>query len=301
MPLFKNLFQSGKVDEGITSLKLEPPNGHLRNDNSNSPGQRLIDPKLLAIAAPEIKRRANKMLEAGRRPQALYLAVDAANKGWFSSRTTNPGRNVLLIFTSGFAAMDYLKTVKIAGGVHQFPFESLPVYVEHWRKAGLDSFVLDRCPRCLDFLFMTIDAKTEEQFLTLWAVHRATRDFQSERLVHAYFDLLKAAKSASGMQHREARNFLETLRDHVDYSVPYVHWLIAIHAGMDGDQEAKIASIQNLEAFGSDFKGKVPRDETFVLEDWANSVTEAHLGLLATFEMLRPDLQSAARIKEISN
>ncbi len=293
MPLFKNLFQSEMANEGITSLKLEPPNAQLRNDNSNSAVRRLIDPKLLEIAVPEIKQRANKMLGAGRRPQALYLAV---NGGWFSFRTTNPDRNVLLIFTSGYAAMDYLKTAKIAGGVHEFPFESLPVYVEHWRKAGIDSFVLDRCPRCPDFVCATIDAKTEEQFLTLWAFHRATRDFQSERLVHAYFDSLKARSTQ-----REARNFLENLRDHVDYSVPYVHWLIAIHAAMDGDQEAKIASIQSLEAFGSDFKDKVRRDETFVSQEWTKSVAEAQMGLLATFEMLRPDLQSAAKIKEISN
>jgi hypothetical protein len=294
MPLFKNLFQSGKADEGITSLHLETPNGQLHEDNSNSAGRRLIDPKLLAIAGPEIKRRANKMLEAGRRPQDLYLAVDGANKGWFSFRTSNPDRNVLLIFTSGYAAMDYLKTARIAGGVHMFPFESLQVYAEYWRKARIDSFVLDRCPRCLDFFCAPIDVHTVEQFLTLWAHHRATRDFQSEKLVHAYFDSLKA-----GSPQREVRSFLETLRDHLDFGVPYVHWLIAIHAGIDGDQEAKIASIQNLEAFGSDFKGKVSRDETFVLEEWSKSVAEAHLGLLATFEMLRPDLQSAARIKKI--
>jgi hypothetical protein len=297
--LFNNLFSSGKADEKITSLNLETPKPQLPPDNSSSPIRRKIDPKLLAVAVPEINERAKKMLEAGKRPQALYLTV--AGGSVVSFKTINPDRHVLLIFTSGFTAMDYLKTTKIAGGVHMFPLESLPAYLEQWRKMQLDSFVLDRCPRCPDFLCLPINVRTEEQFSTLWAVHRATRDFQSERLIRAYFDSASAVKNTGGMpsSQRERRNLLETLRDHIDYSLPYVHWLIALYAGVDGgDQEDRIAAIQNLEAFGPDFIGKVPPQEPFVLEDWTKSVAEAHLGLLATFEMLPPDLQSTVKSKE---
>jgi hypothetical protein len=75
--------------------------------------------------------------------------------------------------------------------------------------------------------------------------------------------------------------------------------LIALHAGIDGDQEARIASIQNLEAFGTDFIDKVLSDEPFVLENWAKSVAEAQTGLLASFEMLASTTpQSVNKIRE---
>jgi hypothetical protein len=267
-------------------------------DNSSSTVKQQIDPKLLAVAAPEIKRRVEKMLESGKRPQALFLAVSTTSNGLVSFKTTNPDRTVLPIFTSGHTAMDYLKTAKVSGGVHMFPIESLPPYVEQWRRMRIDSFVLDRCPRCPDFLCLPIDVHTEQQFLTLWAAHRATRDFQAERLINAYLDALKNPGAIASSSARGARNLLETLRDHIDYSVPFVHWLIALHAGIDGDQEARIASTQNLEAFGPDFIDKVPSDEPFVLENWAKSVADAQMGLLATFEMLRPHLQSVDKIQE---
>jgi hypothetical protein len=289
MSLFKNPFQSGKSNEESTTLNLESPKPQSLGNPASSVRDQ-IDPKLLAVARPEINRRVKKILEDGKRPQALYLAVDGANNGLVSVRTTNPDLTILLIFTSGHTAMDYLRTAKIAGGVHMFP----------WRNAGVNAFALDRCPRCPHFLPLPIDERTEEKFLTLWAAHRATRDFQSERLIRAYFDSANAARNAAGepSAQREMRNFLETLRDHIDYSVPYVHWLIALYAGVDGDHEARITSIQNLEAFGPEFKDKVPSNESFVMEEWAKFVADAHLGLLSTFGMLRSDLQNPAKIEE---
>jgi hypothetical protein len=251
MPLFNNPFRSRKTEERITSLNLETPKPQMPMDNSSSPMQ--IDPKLLVVAAPEINRRAKEILDAGKRPRALYLAVNEPNN-LVSFRTANPDHNVLLIFTSGHAAMDYLRTAEIGGGVHEFPFESLSAYMEMWKKAQVDSFVLDRCPRCPHFAIAQIDGCTEEKFKTVWALHRATRNFQSERLIRVYLDSSKATKNADGAlsSSQKMRNLLETLRDHIDYSVPYVHWLIALHAGVDGDQEARIASVRNLEAFGPD-------------------------------------------------
>ena len=297
MSLLKNLFHSEKNRKDTTSLNLETPKPQMLRDNSDSSTQ--IDPKLLAVAAPEINRRAKEMLDAGKRPGFLYLVVSGPNN-LISFKTANPDHNVLLIFTSGHAAMDYLKTANIGGGVHEFPFESLSAYTEMWKKVQLDSFVLDRCPRCPHFSIAQIDGCTEEKFKTLWALHRATRNFQSERLIRAYLNSSNAAENSGGKPRspREMRNLLETLRDHIDYSVPYVHWLIALHAGVDGDQEARTASIRNLEAFGPDFIGKVPPDRPFVLETWAKSVSEAQLGLLATFEMLPPNFQSTDKIEE---
>jgi hypothetical protein len=301
MPILKNLFHSGKTNEGITSLDLEVAKPQSSPENFSSNNQKQIDPMLLAVSVPEISRRAKVMMEAEKRPQSLSLAIDGATNGMVTFRTTNPDRTAMLIFTSGHTAMDYLKTSNISGDVHMFPFESLHTYIDLWRKAKVDTFVFDRCPRCPDFVSLPINDNTEGQFLTLWTLHRATRDFQSERRIRAYLNSSNASKKAGGAPAdtlREMRNHLETLRDHINYSIPYVHWLIAILAGVQGDHEAQADSIRNLEAFGPSFIGKVPPDKPFVLETSAKSQSEALVGLLATFGMLPPAPQSAGKITE---
>jgi hypothetical protein len=125
MPLFNNPFQSGKADEELTSLNLETPTPQSPPDNPVASVPQ-IDPRLLAIAGPKVTRRTKAILQAGIRPQALYLIVEKAGNIVFTFRLKQPEMTILLIFTSGFAAMDYIRTTKIDGGVHMFPFESLP-------------------------------------------------------------------------------------------------------------------------------------------------------------------------------
>jgi hypothetical protein len=307
MTILKNLFHSGKHNEGMTSLNLDGAKPQSLPENSSSASRKQVDPKLLATSVPEITQRAKAMMEAGKRPQSLFLPVDTAVSGLISFRTTNPDHNVLPIFTSGHSAIDYLKTSKIpSSGVHMFPFESLHTYIDQWRNAKIDTFVFDRCPRCPEFLSLPLNDSTEGQFLTFWALHRATRNFQSERLIRAYLNAYKTNydNNTSAAPAGEMRGFLETLRDHIDCNIPYVHWLIAIHAGVEGEHEARAASVQTLEAFGPSFIGKVPPDEPFQpdepfeLESWTKSVSEAQLGLLSTFGMLPLSPQSPTQVTE---
>jgi hypothetical protein len=295
MPLFNNPFLPKKADEEITSLNLETPKPQ---SSPGDPSFPQVDPKFLAVAKPEVNRRAKQMLDAGKRPKDLYLAIDATHNGLIVYRT-NTGKNTLLIFTSEPSARDYLKTTKIEGGVHGFAFESLPAYIERWRKEQVDYFVLDRCPRCPHFAAINLEGITQESFLVAWAVHKATRSFQAERCIRSYFDTSDAPEipPVTPPLRREKRKLLEILRDHIDCNVPYVHWLIALDAGMDGDEEVRTAAIQSLEAFGPYFKDKVALNLAAGgdTDAWAKSISEAYIGLLGTFGMLRPDLQSAIK------
>jgi hypothetical protein len=297
MPLFNNPFRPKKADKEITSLNLENPKPKSSpSDPSASFPQ--VDPKFLTAAKPEVERRAKQMLDAGKRPKDLYLAIDATHNELIVYRT-NTGKNTLLIFTSGRSARDYMKTTTIEGGVHWFAFESLPAYIERWRKEQADYFVLDRCPRCPRFAAINLEGITQESFLVAWAVHKATRSFQAERIIRAYLDTSDSKKDTPATKpfRREKRQLLEILRDHIDCNVPYVHWLIALDAGMDGDEEVRTAAIQSLEAFWPEFKDKVAPGMSSGgdTDAWVKSVSEAHLGLLGTFGMLRPDLQSAVK------
>jgi hypothetical protein len=70
--------------------------------------------------------------------------------------------------------------------------------------------------------------------------------------------------------------------------VPYVHWLIALIAGMQGDEAGRLAATVRLEQFGPNFRGK-----TWTLKDkaqgqaWAQLWGAATMGLLATYGLLK--------------
>jgi hypothetical protein len=234
------------------------------------------------------------MVEEGKRPDSLYLLVDIATGGLIT--VTNPGHFTLPVFTSGFAAADYIKVKSLAGGIHRFPSDSWVTYVQRWRDDGIDSFVLDFCPRCGNGLAIPIKEEelTEQQLLSLWAVRMTSRNYQAQKLIRAYLDTSSDNGQATGR--KEKRKLLEELRDHVDCGVPYVHWLIAIEAGIDRDEEVRQESIRRLEEFGQYFKGKVVQSDA--PEEWARSLAEANLGLLGSFEMLKPELQAAMKMVE---
>ena len=77
------------------------------------------------------------------------------------------------------------------------------------------------------------------------------------------------------------------MRDFGAFDVPFVHWMIALIAGMQGDEEARLAAIATLESFGPAFVGKTARlaggegDKA-----WTDSMATAHVGLMAEFGML---------------
>jgi hypothetical protein len=317
MSLLNDLFNSGKNKEALTSLDLKIPARPLPSLNSDQPTAASVTPcqvvpEWLKAMTPEITRRAKEMLAAGMKPMALYLAVTQTGQ---LIHIPNGDHMTLLMFTSGFAAMDYLKYLGLSGGVHEFMFESLPKYIGGARRAGTHSFVLDRCPRCPQYAAVLINEQTEEQFLSFWAFHRATRNLLVERRIRAYFDWSRMATELPELvdpekmkAHRRAtRAHLEYVRDHFDCSVPFLHWKIALDAAANGDEEARAYAVQRLEEFGPDFKDKVPRiDGTHgtltsdeFLKQTVDSALTAHLGLLGAYGMLSPELQSAVKFEEI--
>ena len=66
---------------------------------------------------------------------------------------TPPGsqHKTLMLFTSPLIALDYLRFSKISASPAGFKVESLPVLAEQWKAAGIDSYALNRCPRCPTF------------------------------------------------------------------------------------------------------------------------------------------------------
>ena len=74
----------------------------------------------------------------------------------------------------------------------------------------------------------------------------------------------------------QKRATLEILRDHVAYDVPYVHWLIALIAGVQGDENTKAAALACLMDFGPDVASQMSVTEGNVDDKaWTEAMAKA--------------------------
>ena len=281
----KKLFGGGGGKTDMTSLNLESPRPS--SDEKVGPRSQVTtqDNQLPSAKHPaqiEVNRLVTQLLEADKFPDAFYFAFDTGGAVIIMA-TPNPPHKSILLFSSPFSALDYLRANKFAGKVVGFKTDSLPALAEQWRNAGIDSFIVNRCPRCssINILSPKDQLITREQLFLGWATQWALRNVRGEDLVRQY-----QAHSGNDMVAKK-RATLEYLRDHVDYSIPYVHWIIALLAGMQGDENVRLTAAAKLEEFGQEFIGKTtPAKEKEDLETWGRSAVEAELGLRASFGML---------------
>ena len=81
------------------------------------------------------------------------------------------------------------------------------------------------------------------------------------------------------------------MRDFGAGDVPFVHWLIALIADMQKDEQTRLAAIQALEEFGPAFKGIATfTEDKKDMVAWAKSYSLAQVGLMTEFGLLKePD------------
>ena len=85
---------------------------------------------------------------------------------------------VMLMFSSPFAAIDYLRATGTSGKVSPLKIMDLPELARSWLSRGVENATLDRCPRCSQFVAIRLAALTHatpESLLKFWALQRATR------------------------------------------------------------------------------------------------------------------------------
>ncbi len=225
-----------------------------------------IDPARLEA----VNHRAKEILESGRIPEWLFVCR-AAN-GLLVFQPAHDRKPVMLLFSSPFAASDYLRATGAPGTVHQLKVETLPELAQSWLSLGLRAAVLDRCPRCPQFLSIDLAGMAKwakEDFAKAWACHRATRSVLGETRIRSAMNHLTAGS------HRAARSDLEYVRDHFDCGVPYLHQMIGLLAEFEQDELAKATAMERLKEFGPQFEG--PLDSSPKL------LAAATVGLMANF------------------
>jgi hypothetical protein len=205
-----------------------------------------IDPVILEA----VSYKAKEILDSGRMPEWLFVGRSAT--GLLTLQATRDQGPVMLLFSSPFAASDYLRAIGILGKTVQFKVETLPERVQSWLSAGVQTAALDRCPRCPELLSIDLASMakwTQVDFAKNWAHLRATR------LVGGEIRIRSAINHYTAGSHAAARNDLEYIRDHFDCGIPYLHQMIALLAEMQGDGPGKAASLDRLKEFGPDFEG----------------------------------------------
>jgi hypothetical protein len=119
----------------------------------------------------------------------------------------------------------------------------------------------------------------ENDLLPLLAVDRAVRGYRGELKVREFL-------LCQSISRPRARAALESLRDHIDCSIPYVHELIAFLARMDYDLAAKTAAVDRLKEFGpefADWESKWGWNGPSMAEAMAQVMSEALFGLTKSF------------------
>lgn len=218
------------------------------------------------------------------KPELLLYLVYPQQGHAFSVTTTDGARTILPLFTSKPMAHAYIAAKKIGAVPAACRLENLPALAEKWAAAGMNFYAFNLCCRCSSFVPNPIaELDSQESVINRWRV-----DFVHRRQFAELYG--RNAYNAIGTNPKAARACFEAMRDHIDPANPYLHWIIALLAGMAGDMAANAASIARLEEFGPPFVGKLQGTSFDPAEAGSqmNTMPEAMTGLAASLSILDP-------------
>lgn len=284
----KNPFKSTRDAQGLSSLNLDPNSSYRASATMEQPKSSLEEQMAVIRSRPvpeEINRGIQQLLDSGRHPEAVFFAGNPQTGALLVFRNHSPALQAILLFSSPQRAKDYLKATNTPGDMQVLGvnFDSLPMAAEHWRASGVDSFIINRCPRCpfVQPVKSENNLITKQQLTFMWATNMTIHNWQAAKLLRQYL----AYKGEDMLSQKRAT--LEILRDHVAYDVPYVHWLIALIAGVQGDENTRAAALACLMDFGPDVASQMSVTEGNVDDKaWTEAMAKAHVGLFASFGLL---------------
>jgi hypothetical protein len=266
----------------LQKLDLVPPERESPSGSSGpaAPPVSSVFPAPSPEATKEVSRRTDLILKSGRAPEWIFICVVQSGGGIITFRPGAGKKPVMLLFTTPHAAWDYIRATKTAAEVRQLKFDALPEVAKGWIAAGVESFVMNRCPRCSVMNLFSIQELTEnDRLLRVWALLAAVRSYQGELKVREFFTQNQSASFP------RARAALECIRDRIDCSVPYLHELIAYYARMDQDEEGKAAAVERLKEFGPQFADWESKWDASsgASSPWVRALAEAMVGLPKAF------------------
>lgn len=167
------------------------------------------------------------LLDADKRPSdedPLFTELLVRGGGVVTIPYPEGGGACLPVFSTPLRAVDYVRTLLTSDPKVQF-LSSSPVQLlgmlHEVRQAGIESFTIDRCPRCPVFTaFGIASMKAASDLVEVWAINKATEQARAE-LYFAY-----ALKSARAGEFERARDVALEAVGHVSMEDPRLHMLL---------------------------------------------------------------------------
>jgi hypothetical protein len=243
-------------------------------------------------AADAARRMADAILQSGNLPKAVYFARYQNSEIPVGLLSPDRTKGVVFLFSSPVLALHFLRNSKQPFDLCQLDLDDMEATARAWKALTFNSYIFDPSPEKTNapLLDMRDGIIHKEVVLRSWAATRVTRNAIADAWRVEYLNGGKTG-ATNPETLRKQRELLEHLRDMGAYDVPFVHWVIAIIAGLQGDEAARLAATKTLEEFGPSFVGKTePRSAGGDIKQWADSMGVAYLGLLAEFGMAKgPD------------
>lgn len=242
-----------------------------------------LSPEAQKLFREETARRMEKW-RANRNMPELIFALAQKQQNAQSLMTWRIGaETVLLLFETPFAAADYDKEMKLSCSLAGLKTQSIPGLAKGFMASGISGFIFNLCPRCrVGNAHPASTLLSAEEFANAFAVMAIQRKLFAEIWIRRH-------NALNGADYKGRRLILEHVRDHVDCANPYLHWMIAILAGLDGDMEENTKSIARLEQFGPQFVGKL-QGTSFNFDEPCSQLStlpEANVGLRASYGLLK--------------
>jgi hypothetical protein len=193
--------------DDLQRLNLEAPKPGPTTPSAATPAtQAILLPNVDPAKLEAVNQRAKEILASGRIPEWLFVCQ--ASNGLLMFQPAPDQRPVMLLFSSPFAGSDYLRATGTPGTVRQLKVEKLPESAQSWLSSGVQAAVLDRCPRCPQFLSIDLAGMakwTREDFAKIWAYVRATHSVLGEIRIRSAMNHLGAG-SRRGSQRLGVRS-----------------------------------------------------------------------------------------------
>lgn len=237
-----------------------------------------LNPEGMLSVCKGFRRRFEEWQKSGHKPAAIFYLVFPQQGHPLSTSTKDGKRTFLFLFATPQMARAFAAAKDLKAVIAACRLESLPGEADRWIAAGINSYALNPCPRCGNMtLYAITELQSEPQFVETWALDAVNRKVFGELVV-------RGCQNQIGANPTGVRSSLERMRDHLDCCNPYLHWVIALLAGMAGDMQANAAGIERLEELAPQLAAKV-KGKTFEPGDQSQMLTmgEAMLGLLASY------------------
>ena len=131
--------------------KSQRPNLEATNGSAASPPGSQPQANSCGVADPAkleaAHRKVKEILELGRIPDCLFRC--GVGNGTLTLTGGPSQTRVLLLFSTVFAAADYLRAIGVEGTPMQLKAQNLPRFAQSCVANGVLQATLDRCPRCL--------------------------------------------------------------------------------------------------------------------------------------------------------